>query len=252
MLNIKNVCKIYKNKDYSQNVLKDINLCIEDQEIISLVGQSGCGKSTLLRIIAGLEKASSGYVELNKNIINKPSSNIGMVFQDARLMPWLNVYDNIKLSILNDDKETQRYKINETLKKVGLEDIGHLWPKQLSGGMAQRVAIARALVQQPQVLLLDEPFSALDSFTKSNLQDHVRHLWSSLKITIVMVTHDINEATAISDRVLILNKVLDNKITKNHIVKINKPRSSFPKNEYNELINNIIFNKNSNQFNALI
>jgi len=231
MLNIKNVCKIYKNKDYSQNVLKDINLCIEDQEIISLVGQSGCGKSTLLRIIAGLEKASSGYVELNKNIINKPSSNIGMVFQDARLMPWLNVYDNIKLSILNDDKETQRYKINETLKKVGLEDIGNLWPKQLSGGMAQRVAIARALVQQPQVLLLDEPFSALDSFTKSNLQDHVRHLWSSLKITIVMVTHDINEATAISDRVLILNKVLDNKITKNHIVKINKPRSSFPKNE---------------------
>ena len=181
MLNIKNVCKIYKNKDYSQNVLKDINLCIEDQEIISLVGQSGCGKSTLLRIIAGLEKASSGYVELNKNIINKPSSNIGMVFQDARLMPWLNVYDNIKLSILNDDKETQRYKINETLKKVGLEDIGNLWPKQLSGGMAQRVAIARALVQQPQVLLLDEPFSALDSFTKSNLQDHVRHLWSSLK-----------------------------------------------------------------------
>ena len=252
MLNIKNVCKIYKNKDYSQNVLKDINLCIEDQEIISLVGQSGCGKSTLLRIIAGLEKASSGYVELNKNIINKPSSNIGMVFQDARLMPWLNVYDNIKLSILNDDKETQRYKINETLKKVGLEDIGNLWPKQLSGGMAQRVAIARALVQQPQVLLLDEPFSALDSFTKSNLQDHVRHLWSSLKITIVMVTHDINEATAISDRVLILNKVLDNKITKNHIVKINKPRSSFPKNEHNELINNIIFNKNSNQFNALI
>jgi len=214
MLNIKNVCKIYKNKDYSQNVLKDINLCIEDQEIISLVGQSGCGKSTLLRIIAGLEKASSGCVELNKNIINKPSSNIGMVFQDARLMPWLNVYDNIKLSILNDDKETQRYKINETLKKVGLEDIGNLWPKQLSGGMAQRVAIARALVQQPQVLLLDEPFSALDSFTKSNLQDHVRHLWSSLKITIVMVTHDINEATAISDRVLILNKVLDNKITK--------------------------------------
>ena len=102
MLKIKDVSKVYKNNNFSQNILKNVNLTIEDHEIVSLVGQSGCGKSTLLRIISGLENASSGYVKLNDNIISKPNSDIGMVFQDARLMPWLNVYDNIKLSILND------------------------------------------------------------------------------------------------------------------------------------------------------
>ena len=252
MLKIKDVSKVYKNNNCSQNILKNINLTIEDHEIVSLVGQSGCGKSTLLRIISGLENASSGYVKLNDNIISKPNSDIGMVFQDARLMPWLNVYDNIKLSILNDDKKTQKYKINETLKIVGLEDIGSFWARQLSGGMAQRVAIARALVQQPKVLLLDEPFSALDNFTKKNLQDHVRSLWSSLKITIVMVTHDINEATNISDRILILKKPIQNKISENRLIKINKPRSDSDKNQYNKLINDIIFNNSSNQVNAII
>ncbi len=252
MLKIKDVSKVYKNNNCSQNILKNINLTIEDHEIVSLVGQSGCGKSTLLRIISGLENASSGYVKLNDNIISKPNSDIGMVFQDARLMPWLNVYDNIKLSILNDDKKTQKYKINETLKIVGLEDIGSFWPRQLSGGMAQRVAIARALVQQPKVLLLDEPFSALDNFTKKNLQDHVRSLWSSLKITIIMVTHDINEATSISDRVLILKKPIQNEISNNRLIKINEPRSDSDKDQYNKLINDIIFNNSSNQVNAII
>jgi len=252
MLKIKDVSKVYKNNNCSQNILKNINLTIEDHEIVSLVGQSGCGKSTLLRIISGLENASSGYVKLNDNIISKPNSDIGMVFQDARLMPWLNVYDNIKLSILNDDKKTQKYKINETLKIVGLEDIRSFWPRPLSGGMAQRVAIARALVQQPKVLLLDEPFSALDNFTKKNLQDHVRSLWSSLKITIVMVTHDIDEATMISDRVLILKKPIQNEISNNRLIKINEPRSDSDKDQYNKLINDIIFNNSSNQVNAII
>jgi sulfonate transport system ATP-binding protein len=162
-------------------------------------------------------------------------------------MPWLNVFDNIKLSILNDSKETQKFKINNTLKKVGLENAGDLWPRQLSGGMAQRVAIARALVQEPKVLLLDEPFSALDSFTKTNLHEHVKDLWSSLKITIVMVTHDINEATGMSDRILVLQKPVKNKISKNEIIKINQPRSSYKNDEYNELIKNCIFNTNNVQ-----
>ncbi|MDA8687734.1 ABC transporter ATP-binding protein [bacterium] len=245
MLKIHNVSKAFKNNDKSVNVLENINLFVEKQEILSLVGQSGCGKSTLLRIISGLEKATSGHVKLYDEIITKPSSNIAMVFQDPRLMPWLNVFDNIKLSILNDNKETQKFKINNTLKKVGLENSGNLWPRQLSGGMAQRVAIARALVQEPKVLLLDEPFSALDSFTKTNLHEHVKDLWSSLKITIVMVTHDINEATGMSDRILVLQKPVKNRVSRNEIIKINQPRSSYKNDEYNELIKNCIFNTNN-------
>ena len=252
MLKIHNVSKAFKNNDKSVNVLENINLFVEKQEILSLVGQSGCGKSTLLRIISGLEKASSGHVKLYDEIITKPSSSIGMVFQDPRLMPWLNVFDNIKLSILNDNKETQKFKINNTLKKVGLENAGDLWPRQLSGGMAQRVAIARALVQEPKVLLLDEPFSALDSFTKTNLHEHVKDLWSSLKITIVMVTHDINEATGMSDRILVLQKPVQNKLSKNEIIKINQPRSSYKNDEYNELIKNCIFKTNNIQASAFI
>ena len=156
MLNIENVSKIFNNNHKTLKALQDTNLVINKQEIVSLVGQSGCGKSTLLRIIAGLEKTSSGQIKLNNKIITKPSSSISMVFQEPRLMQWLNVFDNIKLSILNDNVKTQRFKINDTLKRVGLENMGSLWPRELSGGMAQRVAIARALVQEPKVLLLDE------------------------------------------------------------------------------------------------
>ena len=242
MLNIKNVSKIFKNNQKTLKALQNTNLVINKQEIVSLVGQSGCGKSTLLRIIAGLEKTSSGQIKLNNKIITKPSSSISMVFQEPRLMQWLNVFDNIKLSILNDNVKTQRFKINDTLKRVGLENMGSLWPRELSGGMAQRVAIARALVQEPKVLLLDEPFSALDSFTKANLHEHVKHLWSSLKITIIMVTHDISEATTMSDRILILKKPDQNKIKNQEIVKIDQPRTSFSKDKYNEVIKNSIFN----------
>ena len=242
MLNIENVSKIFNNHHKTLKALQDTNLVINKQEIVSLVGQSGCGKSTLLRIIAGLEKTSSGQIKLNNKIITKPSSSISMVFQEPRLMQWLNVFDNIKLSILNDNVKTQRFKINNTLKIVGLENMGSLWPRELSGGMAQRVAIARALVQEPEVLLLDEPFSALDSFTKANLHEHVKHLWSSLKITIIMVTHDISEATTMSDRILILKKPDQNKIKKQEIVKIDQPRTLFSKDKYNEAIKNSIFN----------
>jgi len=224
---------------------KKTNLLINDHEIISLVGQSGCGKSTLLRIIGGLEKASTGFIKLNNKIIKKPSSNIGMVFQDPRLMPWLNVYDNIKLSILNENKKQQKVKISKTLQKVGLENCEKLWPRELSGGMAQRVAIARALVREPKVLLLDEPFSALDSFTKTNLHQHVKELWASLKLTIIMVTHDINEATSMSDRILIIQKPEKKEDKNTQIININDPRSDLKNVKYNELIKNSIFKEPS-------
>ena len=168
-----------------------------------------------------------------------------MVFQDPRLMPWLNVYDNIKLSILNENKKQQKVKISKTLQKVGLENCEKLWPRELSGGMAQRVAIARALVREPKVLLLDEPFSALDSFTKTNLHQHVKELWASLKLTIIMVTHDINEATSMSDRILIVQKPGEKEDKNTQIININNPRSDLKNVKYNELIKNSIFKESS-------
>jgi len=245
MLEISNISKIFKNNEKDVAALQKTNLLINDHEIISLVGQSGCGKSTLLRIIGGLEKASTGFIKLNNKIIKKPSSNIGMVFQDPRLMPWLNVYDNIKLSILNENKKEQKVKISKTLQKVGLENCEKLWPRELSGGMAQRVAIARALVREPKVLLLDEPFSALDSFTKTNLHQHVKELWASLKLTIIMVTHDINEATSMSDRILIIQKPEKKDDKNTQIININDPRSDLKNVKYNELIKNSIFKEPS-------
>ena len=245
MLEISNISKIFKNNEKDVAALQKTNLLINDHEIISLVGQSGCGKSTLLRIIGGLEKASTGFIKLNNKIIKKPSSNIGMVFQDPRLMPWLNVYDNIKLSILNENKKQQKVKISKTLQKVGLENCEKLWPRELSGGMAQRVAIARALVREPKVLLLDEPFSALDSFTKTNLHQHVKELWASLKLTIIMVTHDINEATSMSDRILIVQKPGKKEDKNTQIININNPRSDLKNVKYNELIKNSIFKEPS-------
>ena len=245
MLEISNISKIFKNNEKDVAALQKTNLLINYHEIISLVGQSGCGKSTLLRIIGGLEKASTGFIKLNNKIIKKPSSNIGMVFKDPRLMPWLNVYDNIKLSILNENKKQQKVKISKTLQKVGLENCEKLWPRELSGGMAQRVAIARALVREPKVLLLDEPFSALDSFTKTNLHQHVKELWASLKLTIIMVTHDINEATSMSDRILIVQKPGEKEDKNTQIININNPRSDFKNVKYNELIKNSIFKESS-------
>ena len=245
MLEISNISKIFKNNEKDVAALQKTNLLINDHEIISLVGQSGCGKSTLLRIIGGLEKASTGFIKLNNKIIKKPSSNIGMVFQDPRLMPWLNVYDNIKLSILNENKKQQKVKISKTLQKVGLENCEKLWPRELSGGMAQRVAIARTLVREPKVLLLDEPFSALDSFTKTNLHQHVKELWASLKLTIIMVTHDINEATSMSDRILIVQKPGEKEDKNTQIININDPRSDLKNVKYNELIKNSIFKEPS-------
>ena len=245
MLEISNISKIFKNNEKDVAALQKTNLLINDHEIISLVGQSGCGKSTLLRIIGGLEKASTGFIKLNNKIIKKPSSNIGMVFQDPRLMPWLNVYDNIKLSILNENKKQQKVKISKTLQKVGLENCENLWPRELSGGMAQRVAIARTLVREPKVLLLDEPFSALDSFTKTNLHQHVKELWASLKLTIIMVTHDINEATSMSDRILIIQKPEKKEDENTQIININDPRSDLKNVKYNELIKNSIFKEPS-------
>ena len=200
MLEINQVGKQFSNGFVA---LESVSLSIRAGEIVSLVGTSGCGKSTLLRIVSGLELPTLGSVSIDDEIITAPHAKIGMIFQEPRLMPWLSVRDNIQFGL--DSASVNSRAITEaTLTKVGLLDFAQCLPRQLSGGMAQRVAIARALVTQPAILLLDEPFSALDAFTRTALQDHLLQIWAYDRPTMILVTHDIEEALVLSDRVIVL------------------------------------------------
>ena len=201
MLAIDSLAKHFPNGVIALN---DVDLAIDQSEIVSLVGTSGCGKSTLLRILSGLESASHGHVVIDGDPVSGPHPEIGMVFQEARLMPWLTVADNVRFALNDEDRKSQDRKIADVLAKVGLADFTQAYPRQLSGGMAQRVAIARALVRRPSILLLDEPFSALDSFTRLQLQDHLLELWREERFTMVFVTHDVEEAVALSDRIVVM------------------------------------------------
>ncbi|MGQ7818690.1 ABC transporter ATP-binding protein [Metapseudomonas furukawaii] len=184
-----------------QRVLDDIDLSLASGEIVSLLGPSGCGKSTLLRIAAGLDQDFSGGLARNSLLEFGSGTGMGVVFQEPRLLPWLTVAQNIGFA---DGRRADLAWIEQLLSDVGLAGQGAKLPKQLSGGMAQRVAIARSLYQRPQVLLLDEPFSAVDAFTRMKLQDLVVHLADRYSIALLLVTHDLDEAFYLSDRVLIL------------------------------------------------
>jgi sulfonate transport system ATP-binding protein len=188
----------------SHAALAGIDLVVGRCEVVSLVGTSGCGKSTLLRIVSGLERPSSGEVRIERRLVTTPTPDVAMVFQEPRLMPWLTVRDNVRLALIGLPRDAQNARIDEALDKVGLADFAGALPRQLSGGMAQRAAIARALVRKPSVLLLDEPFSALDSFTRLKLQDHLAALWRDGGFTLILVTHDVEEAVILSDRVVVM------------------------------------------------
>ena len=196
--------RFHEAEGVSHDALRDVNLRVETHEFVSLVGASGCGKSTLLRIVSGLERASEGAVRLDARDVEGPTPDVAMVFQDPRLMPWLTVRDNIRLALLKLPRAEQDARIEAALAKVGLAAFGAALPRQLSGGMAQRAALARALVRKPSVLLLDEPFSALDSFMRMKLQDHIHELWRDDKFTALFVTHDAEEAIVLSDRVVVM------------------------------------------------
>ncbi|PKM30703.1 MAG: sulfonate ABC transporter ATP-binding protein [Gammaproteobacteria bacterium HGW-Gammaproteobacteria-11] len=202
-------------------ILDKVNLSLAPGEIISLIGPSGCGKSTLLRIAAGLDEQFTGQLERNPLLDFGRSSGIGVVFQEPRLLPWLDVADNIAFA---DGWKADQVWVEQLLKDVGLQGRGDALPKELSGGMAQRAAIARGLYGKPQVLLLDEPFSAVDAFTRMKLQDLVAKLAVHYDISILLVTHDLDEAFYLSDRVVVLGGGQPSRITQEFHVPLTRPR----------------------------
>ncbi|MCC2690700.1 MAG: nitrate/sulfonate/bicarbonate transporter ATP-binding protein [Rhizobiaceae bacterium] len=201
MLKLDRVGKIYAN---GVQALQDLTLQVAPGEILAIVGGSGCGKSTALRVISGLDRPTRGRVVLDGEDILEPHEKIGIIFQEPRLLPWLTVAGNVGFGIAHLPKPERERRVRRTLDKVGLSDKAGAWPRELSGGQSQRVAIARALVAQPEVLLLDEPFSALDAFTRADLQDHLLQLWADQKPTLVVVTHDVDEAVVLADRIIVM------------------------------------------------
>lgn len=187
--------------------LKNINLDLPKNEITAFIGPSGCGKSTLLRMLAGLDFPTSGNIIVNDRKVTGPGPDRGMVFQTYTLFPWMSVEDNIKfgLKLKNMPKDKQEEIAKRYLKIIGLEKFAKSYPKELSGGMKQRVAIARALANQPEVLLMDEPFGALDPHTKSMMQLLMREIWEKEHPTVVFITHDIDEAVFLANKIYVMS-----------------------------------------------
>ncbi|MDI4648841.1 ABC transporter ATP-binding protein [Cohnella hashimotonis] len=202
-LEITNLNKQFVGAKGAVTALKNVDLKVRDGEFITVIGPSGCGKSTLLRIVAGLDTQYAGHVRLNGAPIVKPGIDKGFIFQEHRLFPWLTVEKNIASDLSLNDKDVRR-KVDELIGLVRLKGFEKAYPRELSGGMAQRVSIARALLRQPQILLLDEPFGALDAFTRAHMQEVLLEVWRNNKTTMIFVTHDIDEAIFLADRVVIL------------------------------------------------
>ncbi|MFA8020792.1 ABC transporter ATP-binding protein [Bremerella cremea] len=202
-------------------VLNDINLTIHPGEFFCLVGGSGCGKSTLLKMIAGLEQASSGTIRVGGRKVTKPGLDRGMVFQEHRLLPWLTVRQNIDFGLRESVSNGREAIVQEHIRLVGLQGFENAFPGQLSGGMAQRVGLARALVNRPEVLLLDEPLGALDALTRQQMQHEILRIWEAEKTTMVLVTHDIDEALFLADRVAVIG---DKPSVVRDIFEVNLPR----------------------------
>jgi NitT/TauT family transport system ATP-binding protein len=207
ILTISQLTKIFQNGEKSTAALNDINLRTHRREFLCVVGPSGCGKSTLVRILAGLEQHSSGEVLLQGQPVTDPGRDRGMVFQGYTLFPWLTVKKNVMFGLevnghgrLECEREAMQW-----LELIGLEKFADAFPQQLSGGMKQRVAIVRALANQPRILLMDEPFGALDAQTRARMQAHLLEIWRKIDITIIFITHDLDEAIYLADRILVLS-----------------------------------------------
>lgn len=203
----KHIIKEYVSKRKRTTALNDVTVEIHDNDFVCIVGPSGCGKSTLLRIMAGLDFPTSGEILINNRTVNGPGADRGMVFQSYTLFPWMTVEENIKFGpkLRKLEREKVQQIVDQYLKKINLENFRNSYPNELSGGMKQRVAIARALANKPEVLLMDEPFGALDPHTKSKMQLLLRKIWQVEKPTIVFVTHDIDEAIFLANRIFIMS-----------------------------------------------
>jgi sulfonate transport system ATP-binding protein len=202
---IQNLNKRFKTRENEIIALQNINLNIIQGEFIGIVGKYGCGNSTLLRIIAGLENDFEALVVLGNERVSRPGLDRGMVFQEHRLLPWLKIKDNVAFGLAGNLGCERDRIVQEHINLVGLTGFEKAYPHQLSGGMAQRVAIARALVNRPQVLLLDEPFGALDALTRIQMQQEILRIWEAEKTTMILVTHDIDEAVYLGDRVVVMS-----------------------------------------------
>ena len=226
-LSLRGISKSFPSPDnplLRHAALQDVSLSMAAGELVALIGPSGCGKSTLLRLIAGLDVPDSGELTIDGEPITAPSAERGLVFQDPNLFPWLTVRRNIEAGlvarhVLNE----KRHEVDEFMRLVGLEAFANAYPHHLSGGMAQRVALARALVNHPKALLLDEPLGALDAFTRMKMQDEVLHLWEGRRTTMVLVTHDIDEAIYMSDRILMMSQ-RPGRIERTIAIDLNRPR----------------------------
>jgi sulfonate transport system ATP-binding protein len=226
MLQISGLTKRYDDDAGVRHVALDgIDLALGEHEAVALVGTSGCGKTTLLRIMSGLERATDGWLTLRGETVTGPRRDVGVVFQEPRLMPWLTARENMRLALLDLPPAKQNAVIANLLQAVELADFGDALPRQLSGGMAQRVALARALARKPSILLLDEPFSALDSFTRIKLQDHLVALWENYPFALLLVTHDIDEAVIMSDRIVVM-RGRPGRIYREFAVNLPRPRRS--------------------------
>ncbi len=206
---IENAGMVFKTKKGPFTALTDINLNIAEGEFVALIGHSGCGKSTLLNLVAGLTDATSGVLLLANKEIKGPGPERGVVFQNHSLLPWLTSFENVYLAVekVFGDKETRaqmKARTSKVLELVGLTHAANKLPGEISGGMKQRVGIARALAMEPKVLLMDEPFGALDALTRAHLQDELMKIVAATKSTVIMVTHDVDEAVLLSDRIVMM------------------------------------------------
>jgi nitrate/nitrite transport system ATP-binding protein len=209
ILSIERVCKSFQRGSQSTEVLRDVDLAVERGEFISIIGHSGCGKSTLLNLIAGLTRVSTGVVLVDNKEVNSPGPDRAVVFQNHSLLPWLTVYDNVRLAVNKVFSATKsRAERHEwTMHNLALVQMTHAAnkrPGEISGGMKQRVGLARALAMQPKIMLMDEPFGALDALTRAHLQDSVMTIHSQLRNTVIMITHDVDEAVLLSDRIVMM------------------------------------------------
>jgi NitT/TauT family transport system ATP-binding protein len=226
-IQVHSVFKVYETSGGSEVLaLENINLEVESNEFVTLVGPSGCGKSTLLKMIAGLITPSDGSLSIDGKILVKPSRDIGIVFQDAVLLPWRNTLDNVLLpiEILGLRKEDYLQAAYDLLHLVGLKGFEKRMPNELSGGMQQRTAICRALIHNPSILLMDEPFAALDAMTREELGLELLRIWEETKKTVVFVTHSISEAILLADRVVVMTP-RPGKISQVIDINLNRPRS---------------------------